>query len=223
MCGRYALFSHLSQIKEAFDIQQVRWEPPTSYNVAPTHEVAVVVRRDGDHVLEKMRWGLIPAWAKDLEIGSRMINARVETLAEKPSFKRPLKGQRCLVIADGFFEWAKTERGKIPMFIRSKSGRPFGFAGLYDIWKPPDGEPISSCTIVTTCANELMQPIHDRMPLILAQPYQLAWLDPATPNIEAWLSTLAPFPGSELEIYPVSRRVNSPQYNDAELIQPVAS
>jgi putative SOS response-associated peptidase YedK len=222
MCGRFALYSNLEQVKEAFQVQQVRWEPPASYNVAPTHEVAVVVRRDGDNTLEKMRWGLIPAWAKDPGIGSRMINARVETLGEKPSFKRPLKGQRCMVVADGFFEWAKTEQGKQPMFIRAKAGQPFGFAGLYDVWRSPEGETVTSCTIVTTRANEFMQAIHDRMPLILPQPHQAAWLDATTPDIEAWLAALAPYPGSEMQAYPVSRRVNSPQYNDVECIRPLA-
>jgi len=222
MCGRFVLYRGLEEIQEAFDVQQVRWEPEPSYNIAPTQDVAVVVQRETGNSLEKMRWGLIPFWAKDPKIGSRMINARSETLGEKPSFKRPFKSQRCLVIADGFFEWAKTDRGKIPMFIRPKSERPLGLAGLYDVWTSPGGEPIASCTIVTTRANDFMQPIHDRMPLILSQVQEATWLDAATPNIAEWLSALAPYPSQEMEAYEVSRRVNSPQNNSIECIQPVA-
>ena len=223
MCGRFVLYRNLEEIQEAFDIQQVRWEPEPSYNVAPTQDVAVVVQREEVNSLEKMRWGLIPFWAKETKIGSRMINARSETLGEKPSFKRPFKSQRCLVIADGFFEWAKTDQGKIPMFIRLKSQGPLGFAGLYDLWVSPQSEAITSCTIVTTRPNDFMQAIHDRMPLILSKSQQATWLDVATPYIDEWLSSLAPYPSQEMEAYEVSRRVNSPQNNSVECIQPVAA
>jgi putative SOS response-associated peptidase YedK len=223
MCGRFALFSTLSQIEEAFDIQEVHGELEPSYNVAPTHEVAVVVRREGGNSLEKMRWGLIPFWAKDPKIGSKMINARVETLSEKNSFKRLLKSRRCLVIADGFFEWAQTGEGKVPMFIRPQSHRPFGFAGLYDTWTSPIGETIISCTIVTTHANDFLQSIHSRMPLILPTSQQAAWLDPAAPDIEAWLSALASYPGDAMQAYRVSRQVNAPQNNSIACIQPITN
>ena len=223
MCGRFVLYRNLEEIQEAFDIQQVRWEPEPSYNVTPTQDVAVVVQREEVNSLEKMRWGLIPFWAKETKIGSRMINARSETLGEKPSFKRPFKSQRCLVIADGFFEWAKTDQGKIPMFIRLKSQGPLGFAGLYDLWVSPQSEAITSCTIVTTRPNDFMQAIHDRMPLILSKSQQATWLDVATPYIDEWLSSLAPYPSQEMEAYEVSRRVNSPQNNSVECIQPVAA
>ena len=156
MCGRFALYRSLEEIKEAFSIQQVNLELEPSYNVAPTQDVAVVVQREEGNTLEKMRWGLIPFWAKDPSIGSRMINARSETVHEKNSFKRPLKSQRCLIIADGFFEWQKTWQSKVPMFIQLKSKRPFGFAGLYDVWKSPEGEAITSCTIITTDANDFI-------------------------------------------------------------------
>jgi putative SOS response-associated peptidase YedK len=221
MCGRFALYSSLSEVVDEFDIQQVRYELQPSYNIAPTQEVAVVVQREDGVVLEKMHWGLIPFWSKDPKIGSRMINARVETLNEKPSFKRPLKDQRCLVIADGFFEWAKTERAKVPMFIRSRSGHPFGFAGLYDVWKSPEGQPVTSCTIVTTSANDLMRPIHDRMPLIIPRTDRATWLNPTTPRIEEWLAMLDPYPNQDLEAYEVSRQVNSPNNNSIEVVQPV--
>jgi putative SOS response-associated peptidase YedK len=221
MCGRFVLYRNLEEIKESFDIRQVGWEPEASYNIAPTQDVAVVTRREGENFLEKMRWGLIPSWAKDPKIGSRMINARSETLGEKPSFKRPLKGQRCLVIADGFYEWTETDHGKTPMFIRLKSGRPMGLAGLYDVWASPQEETIASCTIITTRANDFMQPIHNRMPLILLKPQEKPWLDPTTPSIDGWLSALSPYPGHEMEAYEVSRWVNSPQNNSPRCIQPV--
>jgi putative SOS response-associated peptidase YedK len=220
MCGRFALYSPLSELVDAFRIQEVRTQLESSYNVAPTQGVAVVVKREAGNVLETMRWGLIPFWAKDPQIGSRMINARVETLSQKPSFKRPLKTQRCLVVADGFFEWAKTGPVKVPMFIRPKSKQPFGFAGLYDVWQAPTGETVTSCSIVTTRANEFMQPIHSRMPLILASAEQGDWLDLATPNIDGWLSGLRPYPSDDLEAYEVSRRVNSPAYNSIDCVQP---
>ena len=222
MCGRFVLYRNLEEIKEAFNVQEVRWEPKASYNIAPTQEVAVVVKRDGGNRLEKMTWGLIPFWAKDPKIGSRMINARSETLNEKPSFKRPFKSQRCLVIADGFYEWVKTDQGKVPMLIRLTSQRPLGLAGLYDAWKSPQGKAITSCTIVTTNANDFMQPIHNRMPLIVPRAQESEWLDPATPHIDEWLLALPAYPSDEMEAYEVSRRVNAPQNNSVECIQPIA-
>jgi putative SOS response-associated peptidase YedK len=221
MCGRFVFFSNLESVKEAFDIQQINFEPAPSYNVAPTQDVAVVVQRDGKNALEKMRWGLIPSWAKDVKIGSRMINARSETVHEKPSFKRPFKGQRCLVVADGFFEWQKTDQGKIPMFVHLKSQRPFGFAGLYDVWTSPDGEPIASCTIITTDANELLKPIHNRMPVILGASQERTWLNPDVQQTVELLALLEPYPSDEMEAYEVSRMVNSPANNSPVCIEPV--
>jgi putative SOS response-associated peptidase YedK len=221
MCGRFVLFSSPEEIKEAFAVQQVRYQVEPSYNVAPTQSVAVVVQREGVNTLEKMRWGLIPAWAKDPAIGSRMINARAETVGEKPSFKRPLKDRRCLVVANGFYEWQKTGQAKIPMFIRLKSGQPFGFAGLYDVWTSPEGEAVASCTIITTSANDLMQPIHDRMPVILPKPHESAWLNPALQRPADVLPLLVPYSAAEMEAYPVSRLVNSPENNSPDLIRAV--
>jgi putative SOS response-associated peptidase YedK len=222
MCGRFALYRSLEEIKEAFSIQQVNLELEPSYNVAPTQDVAVVVQREEGNTLEKMRWGLIPFWAKDPSIGSRMINARSETVHEKNSFKRPLKSQRCLVIADGFFEWQKTGQSKVPMFIQLKSKRPFGFAGLYDAWRSPEGEAITSCTIITTDANDFIRPIHDRMPVILPKQGEAIWLNPAIQRIDELRSLLAPYPADEMEAYEVSRLVNSPNNNTPECIRPVA-
>ena len=221
MCGRFVLFSSLEEIREAFAVRQVRYQVEPSYNVAPTQTVAVVVQREGVNTLEKMRWGLIPAWAKDPAIGSRMINARAETVGEKPSFKRPLKDRRCLVVANGFYEWQKTGQAKIPMFIRLKSGQPFGFAGLYDVWTSPEGEAVASCTIITTSANDLMQPIHDRMPVILPKSQASTWLNPAIQSAADVLPLLIPYSAADMEAYPVSRLVNSPENNSPDLVRPV--
>jgi putative SOS response-associated peptidase YedK len=221
MCGRFVLFSSPEEIREAFAIQQVRYPVEPSYNVAPTQSVAVVVQREGVNTLEKMRWGLIPAWAKDPAIGSRMINARAETVGEKPSFKRPLRDRRCLVVANGFYEWQKTGQAKIPMFIRLKSGQPFGFAGLYDVWTSPEGEAVASCTIITTSANDLMQPIHDRMPVILPKSQESSWLNPAIQHAADVLPLLVPYSAADMEAYPVSRMVNSPENNSPDLVRPV--
>lgn len=192
-----------------------------SYNVAPTQEVAVVVQRDGRTSLEGMRWGLIPFWAKDPSIGSRMINARAESIADKPAFKRSLRDRRCLVLADGFYEWQKSDGAKIPVYIRLKSGRPFAFAGLYDLWNPPSGGPIASCTIITTGPNDLMTPIHNRMPVILGKAEDRTWLDAAIREPQQLLSLLNPFPAGEMEAYRVSTLANSPRNNSPALIQPL--
>jgi len=223
MCGRFALYSSLDEIKEVFSVQQVEMDLGPSYNVAPTQKVAVVVHKDGVVHLRPMVWGLIPAWAKDASIGSRMINARSETLGQKPSFRRPLSSQRCLIVADGFFEWQKSEQGRIPMFIRLKSRRPLGFAGLYDVWTSPSGEKITSCTIITTDANELVRPIHDRMPVILPRPDYATWLDPAPQSAARLLPLLRPYLAQEMEAYPVSRLVNSPANNGPQIVEPVAA
>lgn len=222
MCGRFIILSDLEHVQLALPIDQVNGEVKPSYNIAPTQSVATVVRRDGKNILEAMRWGLIPVWAKDASIGAKMINARAETLAEKASFKRPLKSQRCLIVADGFFEWQKTGAQKIPMFIRLRDKKPFGFAGLYDVWKSPEGQSLTTCTIITTTPNELMATIHDRMPVILPPQAYARWLDPANQDLGELQKLLQPYPAEEMTAYPVSTAVNSPRNNSAELIRPVA-
>lgn len=221
MCGRFVLFSDLKRIQLAFDLDQANVNLEPSYNIAPTHQIVVVVQRAGARTLETMRWGLIPAWAKDDKIGARMINARAETVAEKPSFKRALVQRRCIVIADGFYEWHTQGAQKTPMYVRLKSGEPMGFAGLYDTWPSPAGETITSCAIITTLANELLQPIHDRMPVILSKEAQRAWLDPANQNVKQLVALLTPFPADEMQTYAVSPLVNSPRHNSAECIKPI--
>jgi putative SOS response-associated peptidase YedK len=171
--------------------------------------------------MKQMRWGLIPSWAKDPSIGNRMINARAETIAEKPAFRAALKKRRCLIPADGFFEWQKLGNVKQPVRIVLKSRQPFGFAGLWEQWVAPDGEGILSCTIITTEANELLKPIHDRMPVILMQDVEAVWLDPKIQETEKLLPLLRQYPPEQMEFYPVSREVNSPAHDTPDCIVPI--
>ncbi len=201
-----------------------QWPGPR-YNVAPT-QPAPTVLNDGARALTFSRWGLIPFWAKDPDIGNRMINARVETVHQKPAFRSAFKKQRCLVVADGFYEWTAVpgQRRKQPMYIRLKSGAPFAFAGLWDRWRNPanpDGEPIISCTIITSEPNALVEQYHNRMAVILPPEHYEAWLDPAERSPDALFPLLKPFPAELMEAYPVSTRVNSPAYDDPSLIEPV--
>lgn len=224
MCGRFTLYTNINQLALLFDADALpdALALPPSYNVAPTQPVLTVTRQDGRNRLSVMRWGLIPVWAKDISIGSRMINARAETIGEKASFKRPFKSRRCLIAADGFYEWRKTPDGKVPMHIRLKSGQPFGLAGLYDVWTSPDGLSLTSCTIITTAANEFMQPIHDRMPVIVPPARHAEWLDPQNQQLDRLAALLAPYPAREMEAYAVSRLVNAPANNSPECIAPAA-
>ncbi len=221
MCGRFVLFSDLKHIQLAFDLDQANVNLEPSYNIAPTHQIAVIVQRAGSRTLETMRWGLIPSWAKDERMGARMINARAETVAEKPSFKRALVQRRCIVIADGFYEWHTVGTKKTPMYVRLKSGEPMGLAGLYDTWQSPESETITSCAIITTTANTLVQPIHDRMPVILSREAQRAWLDATNQDIKQLMALLKPYPAEQMQAYPVSPLVNSPRNNSAECIKPI--
>ncbi|MBI2862320.1 MAG: SOS response-associated peptidase [Chloroflexi bacterium] len=222
MCGRYALYSSSAEIEEAFNVKRVTFNFAPGYNIAPSQELAVVVQREGQNVLQQMRWGLVPPWAKDMSIGSKLINARSETLIAKPMFKRPFKSQRCMVVANGFFEWQQTGRAKIPMFIRLRSRSLFGFAGLYDFWTSPQAQTITSCTIITTYASEFIRPIHNRMPVILHKEQESAWLDLRTCSVEELIAMLGPYPAEEMEAYEVSSLVNSPKSNLAECIEPLS-
>ena len=220
MCGRFVQYTLFPLLEKEFNLKFSADTPlRQSYNIAPTQDVPVVVNDDGNR-LALCRWGLIPPWSKDASIGSRMINARAETVADKPSFKGPLKKHRCLVLADGFYEWKKTDSGKVPVYITMKDGRPFGFAGIYSDWRPPEGESIRTCTIVTTEPNELLQPIHNRMPVIIKPDDREQWLDPDEQDPANLTPLLAPYPSDELTAWEVSRAVNSPYNNSPELIQP---
>jgi putative SOS response-associated peptidase YedK len=216
MCGRYTLATPAGRLAEQFGIAGSSVELPPSYNVAPTQGVAAVVEEGGQRRLEVLRWGLIPPWADDPQIGSRMINARSETAPGKPSFRRAFRERRCLIPADGFYEWRRTNGAKQPYFIHMEGGGPFAFAGLWESWsKGGEGE------VRTTEANTLVGEIHDRMPVILAADAYDVWLDPASERDEL-TALLAPYPEDGMEAYPVSRFVNSPQNNDPRCIERAA-
>jgi putative SOS response-associated peptidase YedK len=220
MCGRYTLKTTINVLAEGFEIEEYPSSITPNYNIAPTQEVAAVVEENEKRKLEMLRWGLIPSWAKDPAIGNKMINARAETVAEKPSFRSAFKKRRCLILADGFYEWKKTDDGKQPYYIKMEDGSPFAFAGLWEIWK--DGEEIRSCTIITTDANALMNEIHHRMPVILPPENYGVWLDPGFDEREALTSLLKPYPADAIEAYPVSRRVNKPSNNEPSVLEPAA-
>lgn len=222
MCGRFTLTAEVSALQESFPWLYIPPEITPRYNIAPTQPVAVVAN-DGKNRLDFYTWGLIPAWAKDPQIGSRMINARAETLAEKPSFKTAFRRRRCLILADGFYEWQKqpTGKAKTPMYIRLASQQPFAFAGLWERWNSQDGSMILSCTIITTEPNELMQTIHNRMPVILpAEAYQ-KWLEPGEQNLEELAPLLKPYPAEHMVGHPVSTLVNSPANDLPQCIVPL--
>jgi putative SOS response-associated peptidase YedK len=176
MCGRFTLTTNLDDLQMRFNFEAADLLYQPRYNVSPTQSVLTLVNSGQNHA-GLMRWGLIPSWAKDPSIGMRMINARAETVAERPSFRRALQKRRCLVLADGFYEWKKEGKRKIPMYITLKSEEPFGFAGLWEVWKNPAGEDIYSCTIITTTPNPMMEPIHNRMPVILPRELEADWLN----------------------------------------------
>jgi putative SOS response-associated peptidase YedK len=221
MCGRYTLTTPVEKLAEEFGFEASSVELPPNYNVAPTQEVAAVLSEGRERRLELLRWGLIPPWADDPQIGSRMINARAETAPEKPSFRRAFRERRCLIPADGFYEWKRTNGTKQPYYVRMQEGRPFAFAGLWESWKDGSGPEIRSCTILTTKPNALAGEIHDRMPVILPTGSYDVWLDPEADRDELY-GLLAPYPEDEMEAYPVSRFVNSPSNNDPRCIEPAA-
>jgi putative SOS response-associated peptidase YedK len=221
MCGRFTLSVDPADLQEAFPEFIFPAQIGARYNIAPTQPV-LVLPNDGTNRADFFVWGLIPSWAKDPAIGSRLINARAETLAEKPSFRSAYKYHRCLIFADGFFEWQAFSgtSGKIPHHIRLKSGKPFAFAGLWEHWQSPDGSEIKSATIITTSPNELMTPIHNRMPVILQHEAYSRWLDPTPLSPVDLNSLLIPYPTDEMIAYPVSTLVNSPANDLPEVLVP---
>ena len=222
MCGRYSLKADIAQLAMRFEFAADEAIHEPAYNIAPTQQV-LTVTNDGGRRASYMRWGLIPFWAKDAKIGYRMINARGETVAEKPSFRTALRKRRCLILADGFYEWQKLGgKQKYPMRIVLKSGEPFAFAGLWETWKDPEGELIKSCTIITTAANDYLQPIHDRMPVILPRESESFWLDKDVEDPLALTSVIAPYPDDEMDAFEVSTLVNNTRNKGPEVIYPVA-
>lgn len=210
MCGRFVRVTPIPTLAEQFRVKQVPpQDPGPSYNIAPTYEI-LIVNDEGVRQLVPCRWGFLPSWAKDPSIGNRMINARAETVAAKPAFRHAFKKQRCLVIADGFYEWRKEAGRKLPMYISLKGGKPFGFAGLYNVWISPVGDETCTCTIITTTANELLSSIHDRMPVIIPKDKEDLWLDPSVEDTARLLELLKPYDTDEMEAWEVSPRVNRP-------------
>jgi len=221
MCGRFTLAVELTELLAAFPDFVFPETLPPRYNISPTQPVAVVPNT-AERRVAFFRWGLIPSWAKDSASGARMINARAETVAEKPAFRAAFRQRRCLVLADGFYEWRNEpgQRAKTPFLIRMASGQPFAFAGLWEVWQPEAGEPLHSCTILTTEPNALVAPIHDRMPVILPPAAYAQWLAPQPTPADDLHGLLRPYPAEALVAFPVSRLVNSPQNDLPACIEP---
>jgi putative SOS response-associated peptidase YedK len=222
MCGRFTLTVDPAELQGQFEKYNFPSQFAPRFNVAPTQPV-LAIPNDGENTADFFVWGLIPMWAKDPTIGSRLINARGETLEEKPAFRGSLKYKRCLILADGFYEWKSggARKAKTPYFIHMKDRKPFAFAGLWDSWNSPDGSLVRSCTIITTEPNELVSIVHNRMPVILHPRDYDKWLDtsPQTPgNLKPLLK---PFPVEEMTAYPVSTLVNKTENDTAELLVPI--
>lgn len=219
MCGRFSLSTDLSTLQEKFQFifhDEIR----PRYNIAPSQSILTVVDHEQKRVGKRMRWGLIPFWAKDMKIGYKMINARAETVAEKTAYRQAFRKQRCLILADGFYEWKKNDGQKQPYRFQLKNREPFAFAGLWDRWDKED-EPIISCTLITTRPNKLIQTVHDRMPVILPPDAYDHWLNPQMNDQDYLLSLLQPYPEDQMEAYPVSNLVNSPKNDHPSILEPL--
>ncbi len=220
MCGRYSQTKDIETLQGRFKIELDDNVYVPRYNIAPTQNVLTVVPGDNQNIGQYMKWGLIPSWAKDISIGQKMINARAETLAEKPAFRNALRKRRCLVLADGFYEWKHERSRKVPMRIHLRGNEPFAFAGLYETWKSPTGEVILSCTIITTTPNELMATIHNRMPVILSPDTESLWLDQSLDDPLFLQQLLSPYLTEAMDAYQVSSLVNSPRFDTPDCIAP---
>lgn len=223
MCGRFTVRKTVEEIGEDFPLEDfINLIIKPRHNIAPTQPVAAIRLNSekGKREATLFQWGLIPSWAKDPSSGSRMINARSETVSEKPSFRVAFQSRRCLVLADGFYEWQRSKTPKQPYYFKLRSDRVFAFAGLWEHWRGKDGSEIETCTLLTTEPNELMAPIHDRMPVILNSDSYELWLD-ANQKKDAIQKLFDPFPSDKMEAYPISTFVNSPQNDSPRCIEPV--
>jgi len=220
MCGRYTLTAELGELEARFDFEATDLQYTPSYNIAPSQPVLAVLG-DGANRAGYLRWGLVPSWAKDPAIGSRMINARAETLADKPSFRQALRKRRCLILANGFYEWQRIGKTKQPMYISLQGHQPFAFAGLWEVWRDAAGTPLHTCTIVTTAANAVLQPIHERMPVILDPAAEAVWLDGSVTTPHDLLPLLQPYRAEDMQAYAVSTEVNAPRNNAPSCIAPI--
>ncbi len=225
MCGRFTLTSNLDELQGRFGFlseftDSEFYDHGPRYNIAPTQPV-LTVTNDGQRRGELMRWGLVPFWAKDVKVGARMINAVGETASAKPAFRTAFKKRRCLVLANGFYEWKKEGKLKLPTYIYARGGEPMAFAGLWETWKSPEGQVVRSCTIITTAANSFIQPLHNRMPVILSDETQALWLDPLTEDPKILEPLLIPAPIELLSSHPVPDTVNSVKNQGPECILPL--
>ena len=222
MCGRFALKAPPRSIQEHFHLPEALDLAPPRFNIAPSQPVAVIRRLPENNLpqLNMLRWGLIPHWAKDMKIGYKLINARGETLKQKPSFRSAFKKRRCLIVADGFYEWRRSGKIRQPFYVQLKKKSVFGFAGLWESWNGPDGNIVESTTIITTVPNELISEVHGRMPVILHPQQYDTWLLDSTPD-DALLALLKPYPADKMEMYQVGSIVNSPENDSPGCLIPV--
>jgi putative SOS response-associated peptidase YedK len=220
MCGRYTIIVTLEELLRRYDVSgSIMPSHMPRYNVAPGQMVMSVINDGERNRLGQLRWGLIPEWAKDERVGYKMLNARAETLAEKPAFRNSFQRKRCLIPADSFYDWKQTDKGKQPMRILLKSQEIFSLAGLYDTWTSPDGSKISTCTVITTKSNEMMAEIHDRMPVILRPQEESIWLDREISQTDVLLPLLRPYATDEMYAYPVSDRVGNVRNDDEACVE----
>ena len=221
MCGRFTIDIPSELLFELFGLAEYPRVTPR-YNVAPTQQVPVIRRYgDGQNHLDFLQWGLIPSWAQEKSIGSRLINARSETVTEKPSFRQAIRYRRCLVLGSGYYEWKQEGNAKLPWYIRLKDGSPMVFAGLWETWKGADGEVVESCTILTTASNRLVEPLHDHMPVILHPDEYRTWLERTTTDPTSLKKMFQPYPADLMETWAVSQKVNSVKNESADLVLPV--
>lgn len=221
MCGRFVTVIPYEELRQIFDLIESTTRVEPRFNIAPSQQVAVV-RSTGEHnILDSMRWGLIPSWAKDASIASHTINARCETVAEKPSFRHAIKYNRCIIPISGFFEWTHSGGKKTPHYIYLSDGSPMGLAGIWEHWRSPEGEELETFSILTTSANSLIQPLHDRMPVILQPSDYDLWLSKNAHNPHNLVHLYQPFPAGKMALHEVSNQVNNPRFDSPACIAKV--
>ncbi|OUQ86263.1 DUF159 family protein [Brevibacillus brevis] len=223
MCGRFTLVTNLELWNARFQIGVIPFDMQPRYNIAPGQLIPAIISDQGKRRLGQLKWGLVPFWSKDEKVGYKMINAKSETLREKPAFKNLFARKRCIIPADDFYEWKKVGKEKQPMRIMMKTGEPFAFAGLYDTWTSPEGEKLHSCTIITTTPNDVVADIHDRMPVILNEQDEAIWLDREKFDADLLQSLLVPYDHEQMKAYPVPAMVGSPKNDMPECIQEIAN
>ncbi|TQR38516.1 SOS response-associated peptidase [Brevibacillus brevis] len=223
MCGRFTLVTNLELWNARFQIEVIPFDMQPRYNIAPGQLIPAIISDQGKRRIGQLKWGLVPSWAQDEKSGYKMINARSETLTEKPAFRRLFERKRCIIPADGFYEWQQRESGKQAMRIMMKTGEPFAFAGLFDTWTSPEGEKLHSCTIITTKPNDVVADIHDRMPVILNEQDEAIWLDREKFDADLLQSLLVPYDHEQMKAYPVPAMVGSPKNDMPECIQEIAN